>query len=326
MDKKTVALSVEAQGKIEALQRESEVLKEMVAQLDQRLRNEKKSVLEAHHDSRVLRYANGKLVQAAFDAEDARIAADAAIESQSVFLSMLAHELRNPMASIAVANSVIGMLEIEHPRLPKLLGIVERQSAHLVRLVDDLLDASRIATGKISLQVSTLDLHDVIDSALDIAQPALTARQQAVDVALPAAPVLLEGDAVRLAQLFSNLLLNASKFSAPGQAIALVAALGGGAVTVHVRDQGKGIAMEDQPHVFDLFAQGAEERIHGRAGGLGIGLTLVRSIAELHGGKVRLHSDGAGCGSQFTVVLPLSRDGRAQAAARPQATAQRLPI
>ena len=295
----------ESQRAMAALQRENHVLKGMVVKLNRRLLNEKQHVTDARQELTLLREANQRLVLAAFDADDARLAAEAATGRQTVFLTMLAHELRNPMAAIAVANTVMGTLEIDHPRLPKLLGIVARQSHHLVRLVDDLLDASRIATGKISLQKRTLKLQEVIDAALDIAQPVLDARAQALHLALPAAPAALEGDPVRLAQLFSNLLLNAAKFSAPGQAITLEALVRDGELAVTVRDQGKGIAQEDQPHIFDLFAQGTDERAHACSGGLGIGLTLVRSIAELHGGSVRVHSDGCGCGSQFTVVLPL---------------------
>ena len=296
---------VETQRAMAALQRENQVLKGMVVKLNRRLLSEKQHGAAERAELHLLRQANERLVLAAFDADDARLAAQAAGRRQTVFLSMLAHELRNPMAAIAVANTVMGTLEIDHPRLPKLLGIVARQSVHLVRLVDDLHDASRIATGKISLQLRTLKLHEVIDAARDIAQPALAARGQVLALALPPAPLALEGDPVRLAQLFSNLLLNASKFSGPGQAIALEASVCTGTLAVAVRDQGKGIAQQDQPHIFDLFAQGTEERAHAWSGGLGIGLTLVRSIAEQHGGSVRVHSDGAGCGSQFTVLLPL---------------------
>ncbi len=307
MDEIAAAASpFEARRPIEALQRENHFLKAMVVKLNRRLLDEAEHGADAHQELGMLRQANERLVLAAFDADDARVAAEASQRRQTVFLSMLAHELRNPMASIAVANTVMATLEIDHPRFPRLLGIVGRQAGHLVRLVDDLLDASRIATGKISLHTRPLKLREVIDAALDIVQPALTVRQQAVQLSLPPALPSLDGDAVRLAQLFSNLLLNASKFSAPGQAIELAASVIDTAVAVTVRDSGKGIEQEDLPTIFDLFVQGAEERAHACAGGLGIGLALVRSIAELHGGSVRVHSDGAGCGSQFTVLLPLS--------------------
>ncbi|WP_426210177.1 sensor histidine kinase [Massilia sp. TWP1-3-3] len=300
---------LDAQHAIAALHLENQVLKGVLAELNRRLLNEEQHLTDAHVELNLLRQANERLVRSACDADHARAATEAAAQRQTEFLSMLAHELRNPMASIAVANSVMRTLVIDHPRLPRLLAIVERQAAHLVRLVDDLLDASRITTGKISLRTCPLKLHEVIEGAIDIAHSALTAREQAVQVELPAAPLALEGDPVRLAQLFSNLLLNASKFSAPRQAIVVAASLRGDGVAVAVRDQGKGIAREDQPHIFDLFEQGRDERTHAWSGGLGIGLTLVRSIAQLHGGSVRVDSAGAGCGSQFTVVLPLRAPG-----------------
>ncbi len=299
------ASTFETQRPIEALQRENLVLKAMVVKLNRRLLDETQRGADTLQEMHLLRQANERLVLAAFDADDARMAAEAAMRRQTIFLSMLAHELRNPMASIAVANTVMASLGIDHPRMAKLLGIVERQGCHLVRMVDDLLDASRIATGKISLHTGMVKLDELIGAALDIAQPALTARQQTVDVGLPPGPLTFKGDAVRLAQLFSNLLLNAAKFSGPGQKITVAATVQDACLSVNVRDHGKGIAHEDQPHIFDLYAQGRDERAHAWSGGLGIGLTLVRAIAELHGGSVRVHSDGAGCGSQFTVQLPL---------------------
>ncbi len=310
-------VSTEVRRAVDGLLRENLLLKGMVVKLNRRLLAEQRHMSDQHEELLMLRKANEQLALAAFNAEDARAAAEEAGRRQTVFLSMLAHELRNPMASIAVANTVMSTLEIAHPRLPKLLGIVRRQSGHLVRLVDDLLDASRIATGKMSLQMRALKLGEVIDSALEIAQPAMAAREQRAHVELPCAPVLLEGDPVRLAQLFANLLLNASKFSAPGQTIALCAAVREGEVEVAVRDQGKGIAPGEQADIFDLFAQGAQERANACAGGLGIGLTLVRSIAQMHGGSVRVESAGAGCGSQFFVLLPVRPHAAAAAGSAP---------
>jgi signal transduction histidine kinase len=289
-----------------AAQRDNDALERMVVKLNRQLLAESRQLAAERAELRVLRQANEHLVLAAFRAEDARAAAEAARERQTVFLSMLAHELRNPMASIAVANNVMVSLGLDHPRLDKLTAIVKRQCDHLVRLVDDLLDASRIATGKLSLHTRRLDLREVLDSALETAQPLLAARAQCAQLILPAMALPLEADAVRLSQLFSNLLINASKFSAPEQPITLSATQEGAFVVVRVRDHGKGIAACDQACIFDLFAQGADERAHAWSGGLGIGLTLVRAIAALHGGQVRVDSAGCGCGSEFIVELPLA--------------------
>jgi signal transduction histidine kinase len=294
------------QRRLADLQRENLTLKGMVVKLNGLLLSGKNEPADDRDtdDARLLRLANGQLVMAAFDAQDGRAAAEALARRQTVFLSMLAHELRNPIAAIAVAGTLAAGLDIVHPRLHKLLGIVGRQAGHLTRLVDDLLDASRIETGKISLQKRRVSLSDVLDLALEIAQPLLTARGQDALLDMPPAPLLIDGDPVRLAQLFSNLLINASKFSAPRQTITLSASLQQDMVEVVVRDQGRGIAPEDQARIFDLFAQVAQEPGQAFCAGLGIGLTLVRSIAELHGGSVRVDSAGAGCGSAFIVLLP----------------------
>lgn len=296
--------------RIEDLQRENRTLKGTIVALQQRLHTEKDVVAQDRSRMGELREANQQLVLATFGAEDAQVAAEAANRRQTVFLSMLAHELRNPMASISVAGSVIASLKIDHARLGKLLAIMHRQTSHLLRLVDDLLDASRINTGKISLQSRRIVLSDVIDCALETANGALVARAQTLAVSLPDLPVHIDGDLVRLAQLFSNLLINASKFSNPRATIWVAASVSECLLTVTVRDQGKGIAPEYQASIFDLFAQGASGREHSLAGGLGIGLALVRTVAQMHGGTVRVESEGEGRGSAFIVTLPLPLPGR----------------
>lgn len=251
-----------------------------------------------------LREANQHLVLATFGARDSTTAAEAVNQRQTVFLSMLAHELRNPMAAIAIANNVMESLNLMHPSAARLLAITRRQINHLVRLVDDLLDASRISTGKISLQTRLILLNEVIDSAVESVQPLLDQKQQTIRVALPAAPVVVLGDMVRLSQLFANLLFNASKFSKVGDTILVTALVEDGQVDVVVKDPGKGIAPECQAGIFDLFSQG-HDAIEQASGGLGIGLSLVRTIAEMHGGSVRVHSAGIGLGAEFAVTLPL---------------------
>jgi signal transduction histidine kinase len=305
--------------RIEDLQRENRTLEGTIVALQQRLLCEKGVVAQDQNRMGELREANQQLVLATFGAEDAQLAAEAVNRRQSVFLSMLAHELRNPMASISVAGSVIASLKIDHARLSKLLAIMHRQISHLLRLVDDLLDASRINTGKISLQARRILLGDVIDCAVETANGSLVARMQMVSVVLPALPVFIEGDLVRLAQLFSNLLINASKFSPPRSTIWVSASSAGGVLTVRVKDEGKGIAPEFHASIFELFAQGAAAHDHSLAGGLGIGLALVRTVAQMHGGRVSVESDGEGRGSTFIVTLPLADqeagDGQGVAAA-----------
>lgn len=294
--------------KIDTLSRENGVLKDTVLALQQQLRatgeGPSDQLTQAQQLSQ-LREANQHLVLATFGARDSQTAAEAVNERQTVFLSMLAHELRNPMASIAIANTVLESLNLVHPSVGKLLAITKRQVSHLVRLVDDLLDASRISTGKISLQTRLIALSEVLDSAVETTQPSLTDRHQNVQIELPPGAVVVLGDMVRLSQLFANLLINASKFSAAGGTIWVSASVAQGQVSVAVQDHGKGIAPAFQPGIFDLFSQGDDALEHSLAGGLGIGLSLVKTIAEMHGGSVTVESAGVGHGSKFVVTLPL---------------------
>ena len=291
--------------KVEALLSENRLLRGTIAALKTRLLAEQNEGSAERGQLMLLREANQHLVLATFGAEDGKAAAETANRRQTVFLSMLAHELRNPIASITVANSVMKGFPDVPAKVEKMVGIVGRQVGHLQRLVDDLLDASRISTGKISLQTTLLALEDVIDSAMEASQVCIEQRGQNVLLALPPEPQLLVGDMVRLTQLFSNLLINASKFSPPSTTIFLTASVHDGFLAVAIKDQGKGIAPGLQSRVFDLFAQGPDELEHAYGGGLGIGLSLVMSIAQMHGGSVRVVSDGIDCGSEFIVLLPL---------------------
>lgn len=294
--------------KVETLLRENDALKESVATLQLQLIAMGESTsgqLAQQQQLNHLREANQHLVLATFGAQDSQTAAEAVNERQTIFLSMLAHELRNPMASIAIANTVMESLNLVHPSVARLLAITRRQVSHLVRLVDDLLDASRISTGKISLQTRMILLNDIIESAMETAQPSLEKRTQSVRIDLPPAPVILLGDMVRLSQLFANLIVNASKFSDADDSISVTAAVQNGQIRVAVKDTGKGIALEFQAGIFDLFSQGDDALEHSLTGGLGIGLSLVRTIAEMHGGSVSVESAGVGFGSEFIVMLPL---------------------
>lgn len=233
------------------------------------------------------------------------------------FLAMLAHELRNPLVPIRNAAHVLGRLELEEPRVRWAQNLIERQVAHLTHLVDELLDVSRIARGKITLKIERVDLADLVRQAAESVRPLLAAKGHHLELSVPDNRVVLEGDLVRLIQVLQNLLHNALKYTPDGGRIELQCRPIGQEVEILVRDNGMGIPADLLPGVFDLFRQG--ERTLDRAqGGLGIGLTLVRRLVELHGGRVEAASDGPGRGASFRVVLPL-----ADAVADPSAPSER---
>lgn len=256
---------------------------------------------------RKLREANENLVVTSLRAQDLQDQAEAAVLRQTEFLSMLAHELRNPLAPIAMAAEMLGKISEANPQLlqlPQIHQIIARQITHMKRLLDDLLDASRVSSGKITLKKSPLLLAEVIRSAAEISHPVMISHNQELLIDLPKQPVVIEGDATRLSQVFSNLLINASKYSPTGKSISLSAHQGeDGQIVVCIKDQGVGIEPEVQAYIFDMFTQ-APRTLDRSEGGLGIGLSMVRTLVELHGGSVQVHSDGLGHGSEFTVVLP----------------------
>lgn len=254
-----------------------------------------------------LREANQNLVIASLKAQDLQDQAEASVKRQTEFLSMLAHELRNPLAPIATAAEMLGKITSAHPQLPHIQQVIGRQVAHMKRLLEDLLDASRVTSGKITLRRHPLLLSEVVRNAAELSEPLMTKRHQRLVIDLPLQPVALHGDAVRLSQVFSNLLINASKYSAPDKSIALSARhLENGTVAISVKDEGVGIEAEMQPFIFDLFTQvpGTLDRSQG---GLGIGLSMVRALVEMHEGTVQVRSEGLNCGAEFIVVLPVSR-------------------
>jgi PAS domain S-box-containing protein len=221
------------------------------------------------------------------------------------FLAVLAHELRNPLAPIRNAVHVLKTPGADAPTADRARDLIERQVQHLVRLVDDLLDVSRIMRGKIELRKEPIDLAVVVARAVETAAPAVEAGGHNLTVSLPAAPLVLDVDPVRLAQVIANLLNNAAKYTEPGGRIVLAAGREGDEAVVRVSDTGVGVAADMLPRIFDLFVQADRSRERAQ-GGMGVGLTLVRSLVELHGGSVRAYSDGPGRGGEFVVRLPVT--------------------
>jgi len=221
------------------------------------------------------------------------------------FLAMLAHELRNPLAPIQNAVGLMRAKRIDDPTLSWSRDVIERQTSHLARLVDDLLDVSRITSGRLSLQRERVEVALVIDRAVEASRPLVEARRQALELRLPEQKLWVEGDLIRLAQIVLNLLNNAAKYTPTGGRIWLSAESEGDQAVIRVRDSGLGISAELKNRIFDLFTQGA--RTLDRAeGGLGIGLTLVERLTALHGGSVDVESPGQNQGSEFIVRLPLA--------------------
>jgi signal transduction histidine kinase len=215
-------------------------------------------------------------------------------------LGTLAHELRSPLVTIVNAAQVVANQYDMEPPARRALAVMERQSRQALQIIDDLFDLC--AGGKLSLRKEMVELADIVAAATETAGHLLAGRQHRLTVSLSPGPVSLEGDPVRLARVLTNLLGNAAKFTDPGGHIRLSARVEAGEVVLRVRDNGRGIDPDLLPRVFDLFYQVSGPG--GREGGLGIGLTLVKSLVELHGGSVAARSDGPGTGSEFVVRLP----------------------
>jgi signal transduction histidine kinase len=232
--------------------------------------------------------------------ELARHQAEAANRAKDEFLAMLSHELRNPLAPIVTALELMSL----RGSAPRERKIIDRQVRHLMRLVDDLLDVSRIARDKVALAREDLDVASVLADAIETAKPLLEHQTHRLRVNASSATLFVSGDRLRLAQVFSNLLTNAAKYTDPGGVIDVIARAEGGSAVIEVRDNGRGIDPELLPRVFDLFEQGARTMERSQ-GGLGLGLAIVRNLIALHGGTVTAASEGIGRGSMFTVRLPL---------------------
>ena len=279
-----------------------------LAEANERLQAERTRELEQY--SRELERANDELATTNL-ALRGEIAERARIEQQlkqadrhkDEFLAMLAHELRNPLAPIRNAVQIMQRKCLEDPQLVWTREVIERQLASLTRLVDDLLDVSRITRGKINVSRDPLELGAVLAGAIETVQPLIAERKHHLEVDIPDPGVTLEGDLTRLTQVVGNILANAAKYTEDGGRITLSGRTDGAVVEIRVRDTGLGIPPDQLPRIFELFTQ--VERTDARTrGGLGIGLALVRRLVELHGGSVSASSEGPGRGSEFLVRLP----------------------
>ncbi len=253
-----------------------------------------------------LRRANEQLVVSALGAQASAAQATEAHSQQIRFMGLVAHELRNPLAPIRLAAGMLtGGARPAGEALTRLGAIVETEVKHMARLIDDLLEGSRVSTGKLRLELDQADLREIVAQTAETCRPLIEGRQQQLTLALPTGPVSLRGDPVRLRQIVSNLLDNASKYTGEGGSISVAMEVQEPTVTITVADNGVGIAPEALETIFDMFVQDAHDRALSN-GGLGIGLAVVRDLVRAHGGTVSATSAGKQCGSQFIVHLPLS--------------------
>lgn len=220
------------------------------------------------------------------------------------FLATLAHELRNPLAPIRNATEIMKVADSDPARVAAARALIERQIVHLVRLIDDLLDVSRITRGRLELRVQRMGIMSAVEQALETTRPLLERKGQRIQIEARGTPLMVNGDLTRLAQVLSILIDNSSTYSEPGSPITLtLTRLESGEVEISIRDRGVGIAPELLPWVFDMFARPSPQCLGARSG-LGIGLTLVKRLVELHGGRIEAHSEGLNRGSTFELRLP----------------------
>lgn len=266
------------------------------------------SVAASERRMGAMREANEQLVLAALSAQALQAYAQDASDRQQEFMGMLAHELRNPLAPMLNVAAMLAGAHSDTMNVPRLQAIIERQVVHMARLIDDLLDVSRIASGKLRLDMQRADLLVIVAEAIEACRPAMDVRLQAFSTQLPLLPVSVDADPLRLVQVLSNLLDNASKYTPKGGSIRLTVTVRDADVVIVVKDSGIGIPAESLPHIFELFAQDPHATGFNGAG-LGIGLTVVRELVEAHGGTVLARAGADGVGSEFVVTLPRAAGG-----------------
>jgi len=287
----------EANRKLDAANRKLQREKESeLAKLNERLQKSNRDLLESNAALKAEVEQRGRAEQALLDAD----------RKKDDFLAILAHELRNPLAPISNAIEILQRVGSKDPELVRMRDLIDRQVRHMSRLVDDLLDVSRITQGKINLRSEPLELTGLVRRAIETHAPDVSARGHRLVVKLPEAPVEVTGDAVRITQVVGNLISNAVKYTPEGGCIEVGLSASDGHAVVSVRDNGIGIDGDHLGHVFDLFGQLKNPRPREHThDGLGIGLALVQRLIEMHRGQVEARSDGAGLGSEFIVRLPL---------------------
>ena len=252
-------------------------------------------------------------------------ALEKASKNVNEFIAMLAHELRNPLAPIRTAVQVMANPAASEAAREQMRQTIDRQSAQLTRIVDDLLDISRITRGMLDLERRPEDLVEIVRHSIETSSTLIEARRHRLEVEAPPVPIMIEGDRHRLNQVLSNLLNNAARYTPEGGSIAVKVGVEAGNAVVHVRDNGRGIEADMQERIFDMFVQGRSplERV---GGGLGVGLALARRLAEMHGGRLDVLSEGLGKGSEFTLTLPLPRQAHVpRAKTRPEAGEPIIP-
>jgi signal transduction histidine kinase len=254
----------------------------------------------------LLQEANAKLALADSASREVEATAFEAHRRQVEFLATVAHELRNPLMPLRLAALMLDRARTDDVAHAKLQATITGQVAQMTRLIGDLLEGSRISTGKFRLERRLIDVKGVLDRAMETCRPAMDERRHSFASAVPADPVMVLGDAVRLVQVFGNLLENSSKYTPAGGAISLRAEVRAGAIFVSISDNGIGISAKALPHVFGMFVRDAHASASNE-GGLGIGLAVVRELVKAHEGSVAARSDGVDRGCEFTVVLPLAQ-------------------
>ena len=254
-----------------------------------------------------LQQANEHLVLAALTAQGLQTKAENILLRQAMFLAMVAHELRNPLNPIRMATELLSHAHANEGLTLQVQGILTRQVRHLARLVDDLLDGARASAGKFQLEWERVSLREVLDSVIDATRLVMQERQQTMVTHLTSERMTINGDPLRLAQIFSNLLENASKYTRRGGEVSVDLSCMAGVATLSITDNGIGISAEALPRIFDLFAQEPHARAHDRQG-LGLGLAIVRELVEAHGGTIVAASGGRDLGSQFVLALPMLAD------------------
>jgi len=253
-----------------------------------------------------LREANAQLVLAALSAQDLHATAERALSQQKNILAMVAHELRNPLTPISMIAE--RMVRLPSDQLPRMRELIEGQVRHISKLVDDLLDVSRVSTGKLRVECQHVYMIEILNNAIGACSPLMMAKKQHFEAHLPDGALIVNGDPARLTQILSNLLTNAAKYTPAEGRIKLSVTAQADVLKIRVSDNGIGISAEVLPFIFDPYVQD-EHAIGFNGSGLGIGLTVVRELVEAHGGKVVGMSEGSGKGSEFVVTLPLVSAG-----------------